>query len=164
MILSWLSLRRFCWSIGLLAITFLNFSAPALANVVATEVVSSQLTVYRTPTCGCCEDWVENMKTHGFTIDDHVVEDVEPIKTANGLPEPLASCHTALVDGYVLEGHVPAEDIQRLLAERPAITGLAVPGMPAGSPGMEMGDEVDDYVTVAFDRAGHAAVFEAHGG
>lgn len=155
-----LASRCLCWSV-VAVVGIALFAIPDMAS--ADAIASPQLTVYRTPTCGCCKSWVENMEDHGFTIDDHVVEDVDPIKTAQGLPEPLASCHTAIVDGYVLEGHVPAKDIQRLLAERPSIKGLAVPGMPVGSPGMEMGDEVDDYVTVAFDDAGHVGVFEEHG-
>jgi len=160
-----LSLRRFFRSVWMtVAIATFAIALVTIPNTAMADAIASpQLTVYRTPTCGCCKSWVENMEGHGFTIEDHVVEDVDPIKTAQGLPEPLASCHTAIVDGYVLEGHVPAEDIQRLLAERPPIMGLAVPGMPVGSPGMEMGEEVDDYVTVAFDNAGHAAVFAEHG-
>ncbi len=98
------------------------------------------MTVYKSPSCGCCEGWVKHMEQAGFDVEVHNLDDMNSIKQKVGLNPGLASCHTALVDGYVFEGHVPAEDIQRFLEEKPDAKGLAVPGMPAGEnvPGMEV--------------------------
>lgn len=163
MIISWLSLRRFCWSLGLslgvLAIAIFTVPNWAMADAIA----APQLTVYRSPTCGCCKDWADKMQEAGFQIQDNVIEDVDAIKAEQGVPEDLAACHTALVDGYVLEGHVPVGDIVKLLAEKPDVAGIVVPGMPMGSTGMEQGNEVDPYVTLTFDRAGHRTLFQNHG-
>ena len=113
--------------------------------------------VTKDPTCGCCEKWVAHMREAGFTVT--VTEGpVNPLKARLGVPRDLASCHTALVDGYVVEGHVPADAIKRLLVERPKGTGLAVPGMPAGSPGMEVeGMEPDTYEVVLFGPEGRSS-------
>ena len=89
-------------------------------------------------TCGCCTGWVKHMEASGFEVKTHDIEDVDPVKRANGVPEPLHSCHTATVGGYVIEGHVPADDVKRLISERPKARGLSVPGMPADAPGMDM--------------------------
>lgn len=107
------------------------------------------VTVYKSPSCGCCTGWVEHLQANGFDVD---VRDgaVNPIKARLGVPERLWSCHTGVVGGYAIEGHVPAEDIHRLLAERPQAKGLAVPGMPVGSPGMEQGDQREPYEVVLF--------------
>lgn len=94
--------------------------------------------VWKSASCLCCGAWVDHMTASGFAATVHEVDDVAPIKAANGVPASLHSCHTAMVDGYVLEGHVPAEDVRRLLAERPAAKGLAVPGMPQDAPGMDL--------------------------
>lgn len=119
--------------------------------------------VYKTPTCGCCSDWVTHMRENGFEVVAHDVEDVNPIKQRFGLPASLGSCHTALVGDYVVEGHVPAADVQRLLRERPDVTGIAVPGMPIGSPGMEVeGRAAQPYQVISFDRQGRTAVFARH--
>ncbi len=103
------------------------------------------LVVYKSPTCGCCGAWAEYMQAEGFTVE--VVEEpqINKVKARLGVPAELGSCHTATIDGYVIEGHVPAEDVRRLLRERPAAAGLAVPGMPLGSPGMEVGDRRQPY-------------------
>ena len=101
--------------------------------------VATEIEVYKSATCGCCKEWVKHLQANGFSVKAHDVADITAQKTANGVPAKLASCHTAKVDGYVIEGHVPASDIKRLLKERPAVSGLAVPGMPVGSPGMEQG-------------------------
>ncbi|MGE5668639.1 MAG: DUF411 domain-containing protein [Betaproteobacteria bacterium] len=93
--------------------------------------------VYRSPTCGCCGQWVKHMRANGFTVIVHDVADVDAFRTKIGVPPAYASCHTAIVGGYVVEGHVPAADVRRLLAERPKALGLAVPGMPASAPGMD---------------------------
>ncbi len=132
---------------------------------------ATELTVYRSPTCNCCGHWVDHMQAAGFAVEDVVTDDMDAIKDQYGVPEALASCHTALIEGYVIEGHVPASDVQRLLSERPAILGLAAPGMPVGSPGMETGDSpsgpvfdhrVDPYTVVSFTANGDTATFAKH--
>ncbi len=142
--------------------------------VVAVAVVTSlslaaqsqgdTVTVYKDPTCGCCAKWVEHLQKQGFATKTNEVANVDQIKSQNHVPRQVRSCHTALVGGYVIEGHVPAADIQRLLKERPAgVIGLAVPGMPIGSPGMEVGSRVQPYNVLAFDKEGRTRVFAAHG-
>jgi hypothetical protein len=115
--------------------------------------------VYKSPTCGCCAKWVEHVKAAGFVPEVHDLPSVGPIKENAGVPSNLQSCHTALVGGYVVEGHVPVDVIQKLLDEKPSITGIAVPGMPAGSPGMEQGDRKDPYEVIAFTKGGKTSVF-----
>ncbi len=122
------------------------------------------MTVYKSPTCGCCGAWVEHMREAGFTVKVVEEANVAPRKQALGVPARLGSCHTAIVDGYVIEGHVPAEDVRALLAERPAAKGLAVPGMPIGSPGMEVGDRRDPYQVLLFTETGSSTVFATHAG
>ncbi|WP_420455001.1 DUF411 domain-containing protein [Rubrivirga sp.] len=117
------------------------------------------LTVYKSPTCGCCAMWVEHMEAAGFTVDVRDRDDMAAVKDSLGVPSDLASCHTGVVDGYVVEGHVPAEQVARLLEERPEARGLSVPGMPIGSPGMEMGDRRDPYDVLIVGPEGEAAVF-----
>jgi hypothetical protein len=114
--------------------------------------------VYKSPTCGCCNGWVEHMRAAGFAVDARDVTDLMSVKRDAGVPVALSSCHTTLVDGYVVEGHVPAEQVKRLLAERPEIAGLAAPGMPVGSPGME-GASAQPYEVFSFDRDGRTEVF-----
>ena len=121
------------------------------------------MTVYRDPSCGCCEAWAEIARKAGYPVRvvDH--QDMPAIKRHHGVPEALASCHTAIVGGYAVEGHVPLADVARLLKERPAgIRGIAVPGMPRGSPGMEMPDGAkDSFQVMAFDAAGKTTTFRA---
>ena len=124
--------------------------------------MTHELTVFRSPTCGCCGKWVEHMKAEGFNVKDEITEDVDAIKEQYGLPETLASCHTAIADGYVIEGHIPAEDVQRLLMDKPDIAGIAVPGMPIGSPGMESGDYVEPYSVFSFTEDGSTEAFAEH--
>jgi hypothetical protein len=119
-----------------------------------------EMTVYKTPTCGCCSKWVDHVKAAGFTVKTIDQSDLTELKADLGVTKALSSCHTALVDGYVIEGHVPAADIQRLLKERPKITGLAAPGMPGASPGMDTGK--DPYEVLAFDAAGKTTVWAKH--
>jgi hypothetical protein len=118
------------------------------------------VTVYKSPACGCCGEWEEHMRSSGFRLETQKMADVTPLKRKYGVPETLYSCHTATVGGYVLEGHVPAADIKRLLRERTKTTGLAVPGMVPGSPGMEQGVP-QPFSTIAFDDRG-TRVFERH--
>jgi hypothetical protein len=119
--------------------------------------------VYKTPTCGCCANWVKHLQDNGFTTRVTDLDDLSQLKAKLGVPGAAQSCHTATVDGYVLEGHVPAADVRRMLKERPAITGIAVPGMPIGSPGMEVpGRKPDAYKVMSFDRKGQMAVYASH--
>jgi hypothetical protein len=119
--------------------------------------------VFKTPTCGCCGKWVEHLRASGFTVKVTDLNDLSAIKAKHGIPARLQSCHTATVDGYVLEGHVPAQDVKRLLKERPQVKGVAVAGMPIGSPGMEVGSTVHPYDVMTFDGQGRAQVFASHG-
>ncbi len=127
------------------------------AGVGAEEVV-----VYKSPSCGCCKLWVDHLRANGFSVKARDVADIMPYKAANGVPPALGSCHTATVGGYTIEGHAPAGDIKRLLAERPKVAGLAVPGMPIGSPGMEQGAHKQRYEVLSFDRSGNTAVYARH--
>lgn len=121
------------------------------------------MTVYKSPSCGCCSKWVEHIESAGFTVKTRDLSDVTPKKNELGVPTRLRSCHTAKVGDYVVEGHVPAADVKRLLNERPEIAGLAVPGMPAGSPGMEVpGRPAQPYQVVAFDEGQIRGVFAQH--
>ena len=114
--------------------------------------------VYKTPTCGCCSLWVDHMREAGFEVDARDLNDIIPIKIDAGVPPRMSSCHTALIDGYVVEGHIPAEHVKQLLADRPDIVGIAVPGMPIGSPGME-GIGARPYQVLSWDREGNVEVY-----
>jgi len=118
--------------------------------------------VWKTPSCGCCGKWVTHMQEAGFTVEVTDLADVDPIKAQHGIPPQLSSCHTAVVGGYVVEGHVPADDVRRLLKEKPPVTGLAAPGMPAGSPGMDVPDS-PPYTVVSFTRDGQSKPYATHG-
>lgn len=120
------------------------------------------IVVYRSPTCGCCGKWLEHLKQNNFNVKDIVTNEVQAIKDKYGVPNEMASCHTALVNGYVIEGHVPANDINALLKTKPKVVGIAVPGMPAGTPGMEMGGRKDPYQVVSFDSEKHYQVFNSY--
>ncbi|HSN21930.1 MAG TPA: DUF411 domain-containing protein [Usitatibacter sp.] len=135
--------RSFLQGAGL-ALAFFAASGARAQRVSAPPPV----TVYKSPACSCCGGWVAHMRAAGFRVDVKDVEDVTPIKSRLGVPDTLWSCHTAVVDGYALEGHVPAVDVQRLLRERPKMKGLAVPGMVPGSPGMN--GPAQRYATIAF--------------
>ena len=133
--------------IGLIAVV-VNQSAAQ-----ATDIV-----VYKSPSCGCCKKWVSHLEKNGYSVEVHNQHDMSPIKAEYGVPRRLQSCHTAKVGDYVIEGHVPADEIDRLLKEKPQITGLAVPGMPMGSPGME-GPRKDPYEVLTFQDNGKTSVF-----
>lgn len=117
------------------------------------------ITVYKSPTCGCCKKWISHLEANGFEVTAHDTYDMQSVKQANGVADHLSSCHTAIVNGYVIEGHVPADSIKRLLKEKPVAAGLTVPGMPMGSPGME-GPRKDPYNVLLFNRAGDSAIFD----
>jgi hypothetical protein len=125
------------------------------------------LDVYKSPTCGCCAKWVDHMKEAGFTVKvtEKSEDALDAVKTSSGVPQTAQSCHTALAGGYFIEGHVPAADVKRLLQEKPALAGIAVPGMPTGSPGMEVpGVAPQAFKVIAFDKKGTSSVFASHGG
>lgn len=116
------------------------------------------ITVYKSPTCGCCTKWSDHLSENDFDVTNVDTSDVNNVKATHGVPKDLVSCHTAVVDGYVVEGHVPADVVQKMLDEKPDIVGLAVPGMPMGSPGME-GSRVDNYDIIAFKEDGTRSVY-----
>jgi hypothetical protein len=151
-------------------------AAPAPAPVVAPEPAPMPmpaatldaslplLVVHKTPTCGCCAAWVEHMQQAGFAVEVRNEDNLDPVKTRVGVPAGKGSCHTAEVGGYFVEGHVPAEDVKRLLAEKPDAKGLTVPGMPMGSPGMETPDgRVQKYTVELVGRDGATRAFAEHG-
>ena len=121
-----------------------------------------EMTVYRSPSCGCCGIWVDHAKKHGFKIEDIKTEEMEAIKQKHNVPAELASCHTTIIDGYVMEGHIPADDIKRFLSEKPELAGLAVPGMPIGTPGMEARDMKQPFQVLAFNDKGEVEVFNEY--
>jgi hypothetical protein len=138
-----------------------SFSACAEGPAPATL---PHVTVYKSPSCGCCGKWVEHMRKDGFVVEVRDVDNVHPVKMRVGVPVGKGSCHTAEVAGYFLEGHVPSSDVKRLLAERPAAKGLAVPGMPAGSPGMELPDgRVQPYDVELVANDGSTSRYSRHG-
>ena len=124
----------------------------------ASALAPVAITVYKDPGCGCCKAWITHLEQHGFTVTAHDVRTMNEVKANLGVPSALHSCHTATVGAYVVEGHVPADLIHRLLRERPKVAGLAVPGMPMGSPGME-GARKDPYDVLTYDARGRTAVF-----
>ena len=130
----------------------------ALASAAIQDQDLPTVLVYKTATCGCCNGWVEHMIAAGFEVDARNVTDIMSVKRDAGVPVAMSSCHTAIIDGYVVEGHVPADQLKRLLAERPEIAGVGVPGMPMGSPGME-GANASPYEVLSFTNSGEVAVF-----
>lgn len=132
-----------------------------MAPLVAQAGKKTQVIVYKTSSCGCCVDWITHLEQHGFEVIAHNVPKTGPYRLKYGVPPDMASCHTAVVEGYALEGHVPATEIRRLLAERPKALGLAVPGMPIGSPGMEVeGTRRDAFDVVLFGEEGSRKVYQ----
>ncbi|MBL6987704.1 MAG: DUF411 domain-containing protein [Methylobacter sp.] len=122
------------------------------------------IVVHRSPTCMCCGKWLAHLKQNNFNVTDVVTDNVQAIKDKYGVTQELASCHTAIVDGYVIEGHVPADDIKTLLKAKSKVVGIAVPGMVSGTPGMEMGGKIDPYKVVSFDHENHTKVFNSYEG
>jgi hypothetical protein len=122
----------------------------------------NQITVWKTPSCGCCHEWVAHLRKSGFEVVTHDVEDTAPMRQKFGLPAKFSSCHTARLGSYVVEGHVPAQELRRLLREKPSALGLAVPGMPAGSPGMEMGPTRDAYDVLLVLADGSSRVYQSY--
>ena len=142
----------------LIVLLAMLLGSPAVA---ATE---DAIEVWKSATCECCVNWVKHLEANGFAVEVNAADPTmrDRIKRQAGIGEKLASCHTAKIDGYVVEGHVPAADIKRLIAERPDALGLTVPGMPVGSPGMEQGDETEPYDTLLIKKDGNAEIYARH--
>jgi len=135
----------------------------AVGTISAAPEDAPPVLVYKAPTCGCCEGWVEHMRENGYEVTVEDRDDVDQVKNLLGIPVRLRSCHTAQIGNYLVEGHVPASDIHRLLTERPQVAGITAPGMPIGSPGMEVpGRAPDPYDVLAFDADGRTSVFASH--
>lgn len=135
--------------------------AAPLAAAIRLNAASPQVQVYKTPTCSCCGKWVQHLRDNGFQVAVQDVADTAVYRRKFGVPDSLMSCHTAVVEGYGIEGHVPASEIQRLLRERPKAKGLAVPGMPIGSPGMES-TRREPYSVMIFDTEGRSSVYQRY--
>ena len=134
------------------------YRGEAASTAAAPAAKPIAIKVYKTPQCGCCKAWVQHLSRNGFQVETMDMPDLALVKQKYGVTPGLEACHTAIVNGYVVEGHVPADVIKRLLRERPAVVGIAVPGMPAGSPGME-GAMKERYDVLTFDRAGRSRVY-----
>ena len=141
--------------IAILKVLFIGFAAPAVWAAPDSRVVD----VYKSPSCGCCSKWVDHLKANGFTVRSHDTDNVAAHKVRLGVPSGYGSCHTAEVGGYVVEGHVPATEIKRLLREKPRARGLVVPAMPIGSPGMEEGSRKDAYEVFLVNRNGSTRTY-----
>lgn len=140
-------------------LTALAASAAAAALPALAASKLPLVEVFKSPTCGCCGAWVDHLKEAGFTVKVVEVDDTTVTRKRYGLPDKFGSCHTGIVNGYVVEGHVPAAEIKRLLVTKPSAIGLAVPGMPVGSPGMEYGDRKDPYDVYLIDKTGRETIF-----
>ena len=138
----------------------------AKSSLSTTDLAPSALniTVYRTPTCGCCKGWVEHIKENGFLVTDIVKpeSEIKTIRQKYNLPSDLTSCHTSEIAGYLVEGHVPVADVKGLIAHKPDIAGISVPGMPIGTPGMEMGDQKQSFDVLTFEKDGQTRVFNSY--
>lgn len=143
-------------------LTSLAAAAAALALPVVAKEALPRVEVFKNPSCGCCGAWVEHMLAAGFSVSVTEVDDTSVARRRYGLPDRLGSCHTAVVGGYVVEGHVPASDVKKLLAMKPVAIGLAVPGMPIGSPGMEVGSRKDPYQVLLVAKDGRERVFSTY--
>jgi hypothetical protein len=140
---------------------FMQTLALAPLLVFQAKAAAPRVDVFKDPTCGCCGNWVAHLRKNGFDVSVQEVPNTAVYRRKYGVPPALGSCHTAVVSGYSIEGHVPASDIQRLLREKPKAKGLAVPGMPVGSPGME-GPRVDPYAVILFQADGTTSVYQRH--
>ena len=140
-------------------VTFITFQTTKAQADPSLPVV----TVYKSVTCGCCKKWVKHMEDNGFRVETHDVNNLYPYKVKAKLGAGLGSCHTAFVDGYAIEGHVPAKDVKRLLQEKPQVSGLTVPAMPKGTPGMEIpGQPADPYQVISFKDGQEVGVFSQY--
>lgn len=142
--------------------TLVAASLLGLAGTSPLLAAGEEVTMYKDPNCGCCGKWADHMRANGFKVKEVISTQMGAIKHEAGVPRALGSCHTATVGGYVVEGHVPATDVRRMLDSRPAIAGISAPGMPQGSPGMEGPYPPDRYDVISFDAKGGTAVFASH--
>lgn len=140
-----------------------HFIAASAAMLLAGPALAARavIEVFKRSTCGCCSKWIAHLRANGFEVQAHDVDDISVSRARLGVPQAFGSCHTGRVGGYLIEGHVPVADIQRLLRERPAAAGLAVPGMPRGAPGME-GDVMDPYDVLLFQLNGRYAIYHRY--
>ncbi|MGJ5627884.1 DUF411 domain-containing protein [Nostoc sp. CALU 1950] len=138
-------------------------TTPIQDKHIALKSTALNATVYHSPDCNCCGGWIDHLKAQGFKVTDFSTPNIETVKQKYNVPDNLSSCHTAIINGYVIEGHVPADDIKRLLQEKPNVAGLSVPQMPVGTPGMEMGNRKDPFSVFSFDRKDSVAVFNKYG-
>jgi hypothetical protein len=152
-------LRNFALGVSFLALALTT--GAARVSPAGADASTPTITVYKDPGCGCCKSWIEHIVKHGYRVDAKDTPDMIEVKRALGIPDGLSACHTAVVNGYLIEGHVPAADIARLLKEKPKIAGLAVPGMPMGSPGME-GPRTQHYQVLSFDKTGKTKIFASY--
>lgn len=153
------SRTTFTLGVSFLALTLTTApSPPSPANAVPK---TPTITVYKDASCGCCKSWIAHLIKHGYRVEAKDTPDMAEVKRALGVPDALTACHTAVVNGYLIEGHVPAADIARLLKEKPKVAGLAVPGMPMGSPGME-GPRTQRYQVLSFDKTGKTKIFASY--
>lgn len=143
-----------------MTLTGFGFAATPLAAEARSGAGSVVVSAYRTPSCGCCKGWLDHIKKAGFSVQDHVVNNLTAIKQRYRVPAVLASCHTARINGYVIEGHVPVLAIEKLLKQRPNVAGIAVPGMPLGSPGMESPLKRETYTVFTFTNSGVIKPFQ----
>lgn len=153
--------KRRLFVVGGAGLAALFLSALAVPSV-ESRVPAVSVVVYKDPNCGCCKIWIDHLRKHGFAVTARDTSDMSGAKATGRVPQRLQTCHTAFVGGYVVEGHVPPSDIQRMLDTKPKIAGIAVPGMPIGSPGMEVGNRKDKYDVIAFTRDGSTSVFAKH--
>ena len=139
--------------LALLSFMFL----PMMKSAAGPEIV-----IYKSPICGCCTKWASYLEDNGFSVTQIKMRNLNTVKQNQRIPSNLSSCHTAIVDGYIVEGHVPVDAINRMLKEKPAIKGITVPGMPIGSPGMEQGTRKQSYDVLAIHADGFTAIYESH--
>ena len=142
------------------------FIGMALLSVMVWPLIKSatgpQIVVYKSPTCGCCRKWVSYLRNNGFNVTQIDTRNIKIVKKNQGIPEKLESCHTAIVEGYIVEGHVPVNAIRRMLEEKPMVKGITVPGMPIGSPGMEQGTRKEPYDVLAIHPNGTTTTYEKY--
>lgn len=139
-----------------------GFALVAAAAGAPLLAADDEVVMYKDPNCGCCGKWADHMRSHGFKVREIATQEMGKVKREAGLPAELGSCHTAKVGGYIVEGHVPAADVRRMLDERPKVAGISAPGMPLGSPGMEGPYEAERYEVVSFDRQGKVEIYARH--
>ena len=158
-----LAIGTVCTAIVAFVLFGTDLMTPEQEVNVTPVLAAADVIVYKSPTCGCCTEWAKHMEENDFTVDERPTNDMYDVKARAGITPELSSCHTAFVDGYVVEGHVPAKDIERLLADRPEAVGLTVPAMPVGSPGMEVeGVEADSYDVLLINKDGSTSIWASY--